>query len=135
MKIRGSSSWIAYYPAHVPRSKDPHYAYFRISRKLLIASGKGCWRCGGHTNLEAHHSIIEYALLNGIDINKAMQDFPSIHDHESFLIWAEGPENLELLCRECHRGKLGIHSMPYPLWVGEKWAKDNIHFLLPSEIK
>jgi len=127
--IPGSSTWLAFYPFHAPRESEPHYALFRASRKLLIASGIGCWRCGDHDYLEAHHCIVEFALLNGISIEKIQKDFPEIDDTESLMAWASGPTNLEILCRDCHRGALGVHTMPFPLWEAQRWAKDDIQFL------
>jgi len=128
-EIAGSSRWIACYPAHEPREHDPHHKLFTAARNLLISRGTGCWRCGSMEHLEAHHCLVEWALINGIDVNDIAKDFPAITDVESLHAWAEGPDNLEILCRDCHRGPMGVHLIPYPLWVAQRWAADNTQFL------
>lgn len=92
----------------------------------MIDSGQGCWRCADRRNLEAHHAILEFAVINGIDLTKFVRDFPGIDTPEELREWAAGPGNLEILCRDCHRGPVGVHSVPYPTWSWQRYALDNI---------
>ena len=129
---KSTATWWAYYPAHEPRADDPHKSLFEAARKAMIDSGQGCWRCADRRNLEAHHAILEFAVLNGIDLRKLTKDFPSIVDTESLYAWAAGPGNLEILCRECHRGQCGIHSVPWPAWSWQRYALDGIQSVSPG---
>lgn len=123
---KSSATWLAYYPDHAPRSDDPHYSLFEAARAEMIKTGQGCWRCRNLLHLEAHHAMLEFAVINGIDLARFHVDFPSIDSIEELREWAAGPGNLEILCRDCHRGVYGVHSVPYPAWVWARWAKDGI---------
>lgn len=141
---------VAHYPEHEPRASDPHYSVFRASRRHLIdVLGVGCWiggatkgqikaglpkshRCYGATGLEAHHSIAEFAGLNEVDWRKVAADFPTlgIHSDEEFLRAAESEGGLMILCSKHHRGpQTGIHSITYPVWSLDRYAKDGWEFL------
>jgi hypothetical protein len=118
----------AWYPAHAPRESDSHYRLFEHARKRLIATGVGCWRCGSKEHLEAHHAQCEFAVANGVDYTKLAADFPEYHldSEEAFLAWVESEGNLLMLCADCHRGPTGIHHVPYPCWVWQRWARTGI---------
>lgn len=74
-------------PEHDPREKDPHYGLFHAAKVQMRKQDIPCWRCGvryaglvkkggaattsnplGAYQLEAHHSDLEFSLLNGVDI-------------------------------------------------------------------
>lgn len=140
----------AHYPAHGPRENDPNYRIFHQSRHHLIdVLGVGCWiggatktqiaaglpvdhRCYGATALEAHHSVAEFAGLNALDWQKVAADFPTlgIHSDADLLAAAESEGGLSVLCSKHHRDpRAGIHSITYPVWSLDRYARDDWEFL------
>lgn len=141
------------YPPHEPREQDVHYKVFHHAQHQLIhILGAPCWiggatlaqikdglpkrhRCMGAKQLEAHHSIAEFAGLNEIDWLKVAKDFPlaDIHSNEDFLNFAESEGGLMILCDKHHRSSSrGIHSITYPSWLLNRYANDEWEFL-PEE--
>jgi len=138
------------YPPHGPRESDPHYGIFEHAKHHLVhVLGAGCWiggatlaqvkaglpgghRCAGAAQLEAHHAVAEFAGLNEIDWQKVAADFPQagLHSDEEFKAFANSEGGLLILCDVHHRhpGK-GIHSVTYPAWLLDKYAKDEWEFL------
>lgn len=141
------------YPPHAPRESDPHYKIFHHAQHRLIHElGTGCWiggatlaeikaglpighRCANATQLEAHHAIAEFAGLSETDWRKVAADFPQagIHSDEDWLRFAESEAGLLILCDIHHRhpGK-GIHSVTYPAWLLDRYARPEWEFL-PDE--
>lgn len=140
----------AKYPPHAPREEDVHFKVFHHAQHHLIHElGAGCWiggatldqihaglpgdhRCFGAKQLEAHHSVAEFAGLNEIDWQKVAKDFPqaNLHSDEDFLNFAEGEGGLMILCDIHHReAGRGIHSVTYPVWLLDRYAKDEWEFL------
>lgn len=117
-----------YFPAHAPRRSDRHYRLFDHARRRLIGSGVGCWICGIRDRLEAHHAQVEFAAAAGVDYAKLAADHPEYHldSQEAFLAWVESEGNLMILCRQHHRGPLGVHTLPHPVWVLQKFWKDDL---------
>ena len=68
------------------KQEELMYSKARTINKQLIRDRKCCERCGCVENLEIHH-------------------ITKIRDG-----WTNDIDNLILLCRECHRGVLGIHG-------------------------
>lgn len=141
---------LAHYPPHGPRETDPHYRIFEHARTHLIdVLGAGCWiggatkaqivaglspahRCHGAKGLEAHHAIAEFAGLNEEDWAKVAADFPlaGLHSDEDFLAFAESEAGLQIICDKHHRGpSTGIHSITYPVWKLDKYARDKWEFM------
>lgn len=138
------------YPPHAPREEDPHYRVFHHAQHRLIHElGVGCWiggatlaqihaglppghRCAGAKQLEAHHSIAEFSGLPETDWRKVAADFPQagIHSEEDWLNYAESEGGLMILCDVHHRSaNRGIHSVTYPAWLLDRYAKDEWEFL------
>ena len=89
------------------------------------------WRCYGATQLEAHHSIAEFAGLNEEDWQKVAADFPQlgIDSDESFQRAANSEGGLMILCDLHHRAaERGIHSITYPAWLLDRYAKAEWEF-------
>lgn len=123
------------YPAHLPREEDPHYVYFHAAHKRLKALGAmKCWICGTTENIELHHSTVEFALANGVDITEFETLYPEfgITTDEQFLEWVEGEGNLLCLCLAHHRSILGIHSLPYPNWLPQRFWKHEL--AVPAQV-
>jgi len=116
------------YPAHEPRASDPHYHHFNAARARLKRLGKlACWinnaDCAG--GIELHHSTVEFALANGVDVTRFEELYPEfgIRSDEELLTWVEGPDNLTCLCLFHHRGLGGVHCLPAPLWLPQRFWK------------
>jgi hypothetical protein len=145
---------IVAYPPHGPRAEDPHYAIFNHAKHHLVhVLGAGCWiggatlaqvkaglpeghRCSGATQLEAHHAVAEFSGLNEIDWQKVAKDFPlaGIHSDEDFLRYAES--DLMIICDKHHRfAGTGIHSVTYPAWLLDRYARAEWEFLVPPAAK
>lgn len=138
------------YPPHGPREDDVHYKIFEHAKRHLVhVLGVGCWiggathtqiqaglpagrRCHGATQLEAHHAVAEYAGLSEMDWRKVARDFPqaNIQSDEDFLRFAESEGGLMIICDHHHRDPHhGIHSITYPAWLLDKYAKDDYEFI------
>ncbi len=134
-------------PGHDPRTTT---TLFRESKKKLIArAGVGrCHICGataeesGHP-LEAHHHPIERSLANMIDWKRVEADCKAgmWGEPAALFDWASfdpaKPEtfvddmtvNGVLLCKEHHTGKdEGIHDMPFPLWIAQRYGQEGYRF-------
>jgi hypothetical protein len=117
------------YPEHEPRESDPHYAAFDQTRRRLERLGAlRCWInnadcCDGP--IELHHSIVEFSLVNITDAARFRTLYPEFHleSDEAFLTWVNSEGNLLPLCREHHRGHLGIHSVTYPAWLAQRFMR------------
>lgn len=118
-----------FFPDHTPRSDDPHYHLFNEARARMKRLGLlKCWICGTEENIEVHHSIVEFALQNGVDIEKFKHLYPEFHitNDEDFAAFVEGPENLTALCHAHHTGAMGIHCLPAPAWNALRFWKDTL---------
>lgn len=138
-------------PGHEARTTTPLFLH---SKKALIARESGrCYICNctaeesGHP-LEAHHSPIERSLANMIDwavvagLAKigALGPFAAAFDWSKFdpadpyTFVDDMTVNGLLLCKQHHTGKdAGIHDMPFPLWIAQKYAREGYQFT-PSEV-
>jgi hypothetical protein len=119
------------YPDHTPRADDPHYKYFNQAHDRLKKLGKlVCWvgnkDCAGA--IELHHAICEFSLSNGVDVTKFAELYPEfgVVDDETFLRFVEEEGNLTPLCMAHHRGIYGVHSLPYPNWLPQRFYKSTL---------
>jgi hypothetical protein len=136
------------YPDHDPRTDSD---LFRRSRhKLVVKQDQPCFICGVSYSkggaMEAHHCCIEWAAANAIDWKKVKKDAPTLYNPQQGFItedlfdwdavakdpslFIDSPLNLLVLCSEHHRStKFGIHFVPYPIWVLQKWPAKNFEFI------
>lgn len=124
---------VEHYPPHEPRASDVHYHFFNEARRRLEkAKLMKCWignhECGG--GIELHHNLIEYSLQNGVDIRKFETLYPEFEltTDDQFAEWIEGggkyPDRQLLpLCVAHHRGRYGIHCVPFPNWICARFEK------------
>lgn len=131
-------------PEHADRVTTP---LFTRTRKLLLAAGARCWICGRiHTSedpLEAHHHPIERCFAEEIDWELFKKDAqagewgPKIQafdwDHfdpkDPYTFVDDMTVNGMLICKAHHTGKdEGIHMLPFPIWVAQKYAKEGSKF-------
>lgn len=116
-----------YYPEHLPRSKDPNYKAFTATKRRL--KKQGLWKCAvrdcANTDIELHHSKIEFALTNGVDLEEFNDEYGLSLTQAEFLKYVNGPEGTTPLCELHHRGVLGIHVLPEPAWRAlQVWRDD-----------
>lgn len=143
-------------PGHAPRVTTP---IFTKTRKELIARDGGrCYVSGmtaeeaGHP-LEAHHYPIERsfaemmdwdrikaeALAGELGVTQAQRDAAKAFDWDHFdpadpYTFVDNMlVNGMLLAKQFHTGKdEGIHLMPHPVWIAQRYGKDGYKF---SEIE
>ncbi|WP_250538172.1 hypothetical protein [Caballeronia sp. INML3B] len=138
-------------PGHEPRTTT---ALFARTKKLLVErEGGRCAVCGrtaedsGHP-LESHHHPIERSLANMIDWDRFRKDceaglwgkFAQAFDWSTFStddpysFVDDQTVNGLLLCADHHRGKNeGIHWMPFPYFVAQRYGKEGYQFT-PTEV-
>ena len=114
-------SYVVTYPDHEPRETDAHFVDFHHLRKVWAADPDK-WQCaeGKRRNdfsecdlthpLELHHSHIEFALQNAVDLKWLEVDYPGVSNRDVLGAWTESAPNLEPLCRRHHRSHAGKHS-------------------------
>ena len=110
-----SHGYTVHYPEHTPRKSDVHYKDFEAYRRRTHATAKCA--VGQHRNdfgechggLELHHSHVEFALQNGVDLAWLEVDYPGISDPNNVGAWVESAQNLQWLCEFHHRGHGGVH--------------------------
>jgi hypothetical protein len=96
--------YTVHFPAHPERKSDPHYKDFNAFRRRTQKTAKCA--IGEHRNdysecaggLELHHSKVEFALQNGINLVWLERDFPGISDPDTVGAWVESADNLMWLC-------------------------------------
>lgn len=124
-------------PGHEPRTETP---LFEHTRKELIAREEGkCWICGGTEQPEAHHFPVERSLATAWnwesfkeDCQKGLWgpraqafDWSKFDPKDPYSFVDDMTVNGLLLCKKHHIGKdEGIHSMPHPLWVWQRYAPE-----------
>jgi hypothetical protein len=138
-------------PGHEPRVTTSLFTHSK--KKLLEREGGRCFVCGrtaeqaGHP-IESHHHPIERSLANMIDWDRFRQDCEAgmWGSHAKAFDWSTFSEsdpysfvddqmvNGLLLCADHHRGKdEGIHMLPYPLFIAQRYGKEGYQFT-PSEV-
>jgi hypothetical protein len=121
--------YTVHYPAHPERTSNPHYKDFNAYRRKTHKTAKCA--VGEHRNdytecaggLELHHSKVEFALQNGIDLAWLEVDYPGISDPNTVGAWVESAENLMWLCEFHHRGHGGVHVASASDFEAEKYVK------------
>lgn len=129
-----SHRYMVHYPEHDPRAHDPHMHDFLEWKRRRKESGtyhcdfamehrKGdfseCYPWAASMTapeamlppkpLEAHHKIVELAMLNEIDFALLEADYPGI-SAQDVGAWIDSDANLILLCVNHHRGPMGVHT-------------------------
>ena len=112
-----SHRYVVHYPQHEPRESDPHYVDFREYRRRTAATARCAFavavgddsECDHEHPLELHHSHIEFALQNAVDLKRLERVYPGVSDRDQVGAWVESAANLLWLCRFHHRGHGGVH--------------------------
>lgn len=132
------------YPPHQPREGDPHYAAFNAYHRAneaisvcFVGKRLGFDQCAdaqghpmldqpGHPGLELHHKVLEFSLINAVDLAAVALDFPDLTDADKVAAWAETAPNFLFLCAKHHRGVGGIHHAAAADWEAELYIRDLI---------
>ena len=133
-------------PEHDERTATPLFHHTR--QQLIEREGGRCLICGGTEAstghpLEAHHHPIERSLAQMIDWQRFQRDCEAglWGPHAQAFDWATfDPANPytfvdnmtvngELLCKAHHIGSdEGKHTLPYPLWIAQRYAVEGYRF-------
>lgn len=126
-------TFIYNYPSHEPRESDVHYAAFHAAHERLKRLGAlKCWidndDCDKEHPIELHHSTVEFALANIVDVDHFRALYPEFHlmNDEEFLLWVESEGNLLPLCKAHHTGLLGVHTIHYPAWITQRFLRTGV---------
>lgn len=126
-------SYSVHFPDHAARAHDPHYTAFESLRRALEKTPQ--WQCaiGAELSdfsacdtahpLELHHSIVEFAVANEVDLTAIGHDFPEIKTEDDLQAFLESGRNVQVLCQFHHRGHGGIHVASYADYEAEKYVK------------
>lgn len=129
-----TNRYVVHYPDHAPREDDPHYKDFEHLHRLMKAD-KEHWVCGvgAHRGdfsecdldhpLELHHTHVEFALQNKVDLAWLAKDYPGIDTPDEVGAWVESATNLMVLCQRHHRGHGGIHHASAADYEAEKYVR------------
>ena len=125
---------------------------FTRTRKALIDRDKCCYISGVETGLQAHHYPIERSLAEMIDwervkadslagelgLTQAQRNAAKAFDWDAFMTAAPFDPyafvdnmlvNGLLLSEPFHIGKdEGIHTLPHPLWIAQRYGLDGYKF-------
>jgi hypothetical protein len=126
-----SHRYQVHYPDHEPRVGDPNYKDFNAYHRRTKATAQcaiGLHRndfseCSLDRPLELHHSHIEFALVNGIDLAWLEVDYPGVSDPGIVGAWVESAANLEWLCMIHHRGGAGAHLISASDYEGMRYVR------------
>jgi hypothetical protein len=129
-------SYVVKYPAHEPRESDVHYKDFHHYREAtkagaLCAIGEHrgdyseCYPPKEHwpTGLQLHHSHIEFAVQNAIDLAWLEKDYPGVSDPDLVGAWVESGANLLWLCERHHIGDDGVHVLTSSDYEAERYVR------------
>lgn len=134
------------YPDH---SKRVETNIFRHTRKEL--ENMPCFICGKTKNdnnisNEVHHYYIEKVATTAIDWEKFSKyantcyniqtgeligdkfDWEEVKKNPDIFI--DSPYNMIVLCKEHHTGRCGIHHIPFPDWIVQKFTVDGFKFIV-----
>lgn len=133
-----SHSYLVTYPAHHPRASDPHKRDFDAWKQDRRTSGTYyCdWahdhrngdtsECDNEHPLEAHHKVVELAMVNEVDFTLLEHDYPGISNPDAAGKWIDSDANLTLYCVFHHRGPMGVHCASYSDFGSEAYVRNLI---------
>jgi len=138
------------YPPH-ERRKDSAL-YHRTHNDLCLKKRLPCFICGKQgapgQPMETHHFYVEKVAQSGIDWPQFAEFAKRTYNIQTGLcladnitdwsmveqcpdIFVDSPQNMIVLCKEHHiSGHKGIHHVPFPDWILQKWAANGHQFLI-----
>lgn len=156
---------LQFYPPHDKRRETPEY---KAAHKHLVDTlDLPCLVCGVRKStlgdpdrnpyqarqLETHHHVVEWALMNAVDVEKfndilrpnlahrhphdAKWAYEKPFDEEKIKAWVDHSEhNLWVLCDVHHRARyLGIHEITFPIWSSMNLLRDDFETWARAEIE
>jgi hypothetical protein len=129
-----SHHYAVHYPEHGPREGDPNYkdfdAYHRRTKndpeiyQCAVGKRRGNFDdCLLGVPLELHHSHIEWALQNGVDLAMLEKQYPGVGNPDKIGKWINSAANLDWLCQFHHRGHGGAHVASASDYEGQHFVK------------
>lgn len=140
-----SNHYTIRYPKHDIRKVSP---VFRKTRHQLINIDMvKCFICNTDKQLEAHHFYCEKFAVNAINwdafklfasVTYNMQTGARLDTNINWELVKENPNlfvdstnNMIVLCKLHHTsGRFGIHHVPFPDWILQRFAKNDFKFLV-----
>jgi len=138
-----------HFPHHDPRKNSSIY-----NRTHAHMRHMPCFICGKiFEHVETHHFYIEKAAQNAIDwkvfgefadgcyniqTGEPLAQFDWLEVAQNPDTFVDSPLNMITLCKQHHTsGAYGIHHVPFPDWILQKFPKDGFQFLTerPKEVK
>ena len=142
-----SNHYTVQYPAHDDRKNSSIYTATHKRMKDME-----CFICGKsnlehNIHVETHHFYIQKSLQNAIDWKKFGDFAATQHNVQTAVCLADGfdwnkvaanpdifvdsPHNMIVLCKEHHTsGGKGIHHVPFPEWIAQKFVVRGYEVLL-----
>ena len=89
----------------------------------LIGFGESVGGCDTTSPMELHHSHIEFALANQVDLATLEHDYPGVSDPDTVGAWVESGANFTWLCVFHHRGHGGAHTASASDYEAERYVR------------
>lgn len=129
-----SHRYEVHYPEHGSRAGDPHYRdfehYHMVTKgdpkvyRCSVGKRRGDFsECSLDKPLELHHTHVEWALQNEVDLTMLEHQYPGISNPDEVGAWVESAENLEWLCQFHHRGHGGVHVAAAADFEGQHFVR------------
>ena len=134
-----------HFPKHDPRKNSAIYTRTHKHMKHMP-----CFICGktnekDNINVHTHHFYIEKAAENAIDwevfgkfadtcynfqTGESLAQFDWVEVAKNPDLFVDSEQNMIVLCQEHHTSAArGIHHVPFPDWILQKFPKDGFVFL------
>ena len=141
-----SNHYSIHYPEHKKRVET---TIFRHTRKEL--ENMPCFICGkckidDNISNEIHHYYIQKVATSAIDWIKFGEFAEICYNIQTGIligdkfdwkevkknpdIFVDSPYNMIVLCKNHHTGRCGIHHVPYPDWILQKFAIEGFKFVI-----
>lgn len=132
-----TNHYLISYPEHSPREGDPHYRDFHAYHERTKHDPR-IYRCGWAVEtgdqsqcapgpLELHHSHIEFALANAVDLKHLAAAYPGVDNPDEVGAWIETAANLTWYCALHHRGAAaGVHHLSASDFEASKWLQAGV---------
>lgn len=141
---------------HADHGERQTKLFNKTKHHLINVLDTPCFICGSKEQREIHHYLIEFADENSADwddkpwdetletgevihhktgkMREAYPDFDWANFKEP-TDFVDSERNMLVLCKRHHTGRNhGIHYLPYPIWIMQKYRKQGFIFS-PDEIK
>lgn len=117
-------------------------ALFTSSRKELLKISCRCFICNDTAEqsgapLEAHHYPVERSFAEMVDWSEGSAirmafpsfDWANFDPSDPYKFVDDMRVNGLILCKRHHTGKdQGVHFLPHPIWLAQKFGKDGYQF-------